>query len=74
MSPIGMMPEEKDLDLDGVKVTKEALKELLSVNTEAWKSEIEDIERFLRQFGDHYTDRLKKQVEALKERLKAGDR
>jgi len=73
-SPIGMMPEEKDLDLDGVKVTKEALKELLSVNTEAWKSEIEDIERFLRQFGDHYTDRLKKQVEALKERLKAGDR
>ena len=72
-TPIGMMPEEKDLDLDGVSVTKEALEKLLSVNTEAWKSEVDDIESFLQQFGDYYSDRLKKQLNNLKERLKIGD-
>jgi len=69
-TPIGMMPEQKDLDLEGVSATEEALGKLLSVNTEVWKSEVGDIEAFLKQFGDHYTDRLKRQVEALKERLK----
>ncbi|MDF1526468.1 MAG: phosphoenolpyruvate carboxykinase (GTP) [bacterium] len=69
---IGMMPEEKDLDLEGISIPMGDLETLLNVNSEAWKSEVKDIERFLRQFGDHYTDRLKKQVEALKERLKKG--
>ena len=73
-TPIGMMPEEKDLDLDGVSLKPEALKKLFNVNMEAWKSEVGDIEAFLRQFGSHYTDRLKRQVEGLKERLRNGDR
>jgi len=69
-TPIGMMPGIEDLDLDGLSIPEEDLKVLLSVNTEAWKSEIEDIEKFLRQFGGHYTDRLRRQVEDRKERLR----
>jgi len=68
-TPIGRMPDILDLDLGGLSIPKKDLDILLNVNIEAWKSEVEDIERFLRQFGDHYTDRLKRQVEALKERL-----
>lgn len=73
-TPIGMMPEEKDLDLTGVSIAREDLEKLLSVNTQAWSTEIHDIEVFFKQFGDHYSDRLKKQLEGLKERLKTGDR
>ena len=72
-TPIGMMPEESDLDLTGVEIAADDLGKLLSVNTEAWNAEVPDIEAFFQKFGDHYTDRLKKQMEALKERLKSGD-
>ena len=72
-TPIGMMPEEKDLDLSGVDISPEDLEKLLSVNTEGWNAEVPDIEAFFKQFGDHYSDRLKDQLEALKERLKTGD-
>jgi phosphoenolpyruvate carboxykinase (GTP) len=73
-TPIGMMPEEKDLDLTGVEIAPEDLEKLLSVNTEAWNAEVPDIEAFFQKFGDHYSERLKKQLDALKERLKSGNR
>jgi len=68
-TPIGLMPDIEGLDLEGLSIAEEDLDILLNVNIEAWKSEVEDIEMFLRQFGDHYTDRLKTQVEGLKKRL-----
>jgi len=72
-TPIGMMPEESDLDLTGVEIAADDLGKLLSVNTEAWNTEVDDIEAFFQKFGNHYTDRLKKQLEELKERLKTGN-
>ena len=69
-TPIGMMPGEEDLDLSRVKVDPADLEKLLSVNVEAWREEIKDIEAFFEQFGDHYPERLKKQLEALKDRLR----
>ncbi|UCF88663.1 MAG: phosphoenolpyruvate carboxykinase (GTP) [bacterium] len=68
-SAIGMMPEAKDLDLSGVKVSPEALEVLLSVDSAAWSEEIKDIEAFFMKFGDHYPERLEKQLKALKGRL-----
>ena len=72
-TPIGMMPMAKDLDLSGLEMMPKDLEKLLSVNTEAWSTEVDDIEAFFQKFGDHYTDRLKKQLEELKERLKTGN-
>jgi phosphoenolpyruvate carboxykinase (GTP) len=37
---------------------------------EAWRAEIPDIEKHFAKFGDRLPERLKKQFEALKERLK----
>jgi phosphoenolpyruvate carboxykinase (GTP) len=68
-TPIGMMPLAKDLDLSGLEMMPKDLEKILSVNTEAWSTEVEDIEAFFQKFGDHYTDRLKKQLEGLKKRL-----
>ena len=73
-TPIGMMPEENDLDLSGLDIAPKDLEKLLTVDVPAWGKELDGIETFFQQFGDHYSDRLKKQVEGLKERLKSGDR
>jgi phosphoenolpyruvate carboxykinase (GTP) len=68
-TPIGMMPEIKDLDLEGVAISEEDMEKLLEVDISSWSRELEEIEAFLEQFGDHYTERLKRQVQGLKERL-----
>jgi len=71
-TPIGMMPEVKDLDLDGVDISADELEKLLSVDARAWRTELDGVETFFQQFGDHYSERLKKQLDGLKERLKGS--
>ena len=69
-TPIGLLPTGDSLDLKGLKIDEQDIKALLHVDLEAWKAEIPDIEKHFAQFGDRLPERLKKQFEALKERLK----
>jgi phosphoenolpyruvate carboxykinase (GTP) len=68
-TPIGLMPEEGGLDIDGLDISDNDMAELLSANTEAVKEEISDIQAHFDQFGDKLPERLAKQLEALKNRL-----
>jgi len=68
-TPIGLMPKEGDLDLTGLFMPPADLKELLRVDTHAWKTEISDIERHFNQFGDRVPARLQKQLDDLRKRL-----
>ncbi len=68
-TPIGLMPKEGDLDLTGLAIPAADLKELLRVDTDAWKAEISDIERHFGQFGDRLPARLRKQLDDLMRRL-----
>jgi phosphoenolpyruvate carboxykinase (GTP) len=68
-SPIGLLPAEGELDLDGVDVAPEDMKELLEVDPAAWKAEKPDIENHFAQFGDRLPERLRKQLEELDARL-----
>ncbi len=67
--PIGLLPEENDLDLNGLPISAENLHELLSVDSAAWKAEIPDIENHFARFGDRLPVRLRCQLEKLAERL-----
>ena len=69
-TPIGLMPEMKDLDLKGVDISTQDMEKLLEIDVQAWSAEVDNIEEFLVQYGDHYTDRLRRQVQGLRERLK----
>ena len=69
-TPIGLLPAADGLDMQGLNISAQDVKELLNVDVEAWRSEIPDIEKHFAQFGDRFPERLKKQFEALKERLK----
>ncbi len=68
-TPIGLLPKVDDLDLKGVPISAQDIKDLLKVDVDVWRAEIPDIEKHFAQFGDRLPDRLKKQFEALKSRL-----
>jgi phosphoenolpyruvate carboxykinase (GTP) len=68
-TPIGYMPQEGDLDLTGMDFPPEDYKELMRVNTEAFKSDLADAEKYFAQFGEKMPQKLKKQLAAMKERL-----
>jgi phosphoenolpyruvate carboxykinase (GTP) len=49
---IGYMPSAEDLDLAGLDVPAEDIKELLRIDVDAWKEEVKDMEKHFAQFGD----------------------
>ncbi len=68
-TPIGLLPKEGDLDVDGLEVSKEDFQELFKIDTDAWKTEIPDIEKHFSKFGDRLPERLKKQLDEFRKRL-----
>jgi phosphoenolpyruvate carboxykinase (GTP) len=68
-TPIGYLPEDKNLDLAGLNISQENIKELLSVDVNAWKLEIPKMERFFSQFGNRLPERLRNQFTELRNRL-----
>jgi Phosphoenolpyruvate carboxykinase (GTP) len=68
-TPIGLLPAIDDLDMKGLSISAQDIKDLLKVDMDAWRAEIPDIEKHFAQFEDRLPDRLKKQFEALKGRL-----
>jgi phosphoenolpyruvate carboxykinase (GTP) len=70
-TPIGYLPRERDLDLTGLTIALEDVRELLRADHDAWLAELPDIERHLAQFGDRLPERLRQQMCNLRERLGA---
>jgi len=68
-TPIGLIPAVDDLDLKGLDIPATDMRELLSVDSAAWKSEIPDIEKHFAQFGDRLPERMKKQLDEMSKRL-----
>ena len=57
-TPIGYVPAKNGLTLDGMKISEDAVNELLRVNPDDWESEMEDSKQFLAKFGE----RLPRQI------------
>ncbi len=57
-TPIGNLPALDALDLDGLDLSPADLELLLTVDTQAWKGEAEQIPEFFRGFGEHLPTRL----------------
>ena len=68
-TPIGYVPDPKDINLEGTDVSEETLKEILTVDKETWKKEADGIEEFYKQFGDRLPKELSDELAALKENL-----
>ncbi len=68
-TPIGLLPEDGDLDLSGLDIPAEDLADLMKVDNAAWSAEMPDVEKHFSQFGDKLPSQLKDQLEKLKKRL-----
>ena len=68
-TPIGLVPAEGELDLDGLEISDEAMRELLTVDADQVEAQLPQVEEFLAQFGDRLPAEIGAQLEALKQRL-----
>jgi phosphoenolpyruvate carboxykinase (GTP) len=68
-TPIGLLPKPDDLQLDGLGIGDQALRELLGVDHDAWHVEIDDIGRYLGEFGERVPGRLREEYETVKRAL-----
>jgi len=69
-TPIGFVPNKKDINVKGIDSVAANLDELLSVNTEKWLDECELINEHYANFGIHLPKELAEEFVALKNRLK----
>jgi phosphoenolpyruvate carboxykinase (GTP) len=68
-TPIGRVPAEGEIDIDGANVTPEDMKLLLEVDPEAVRAQLPQVEEHLARFGDRLPGPLQAQLEALRRRL-----
>jgi phosphoenolpyruvate carboxykinase (GTP) len=68
-TPIGYVPARNGLTLDGIKVSDQALKELLRVNPEDWDAEMDDSKQFLGKFGGRLPRQISEEHEKLARRF-----
>jgi phosphoenolpyruvate carboxykinase (GTP) len=68
-TPIGNVPAKGGLMLDGLKISDEALKELLRVSPEDWEMELEDSRQFFAKFGQRLPGEIRDEHEKLARRF-----
>ena len=72
-TPIGYEPKPEDINIEGLDISVDTIKELLSVDKASWMDDITregtGIEAFYAKFGDKLPAEMRKQLDALKARL-----
>ena len=68
-TPIGYLPEEGALDLEGLDIPPADMAAILDVDVEAWRAELPDIARHFEQFGEKLPERMQIQLDELARRL-----
>jgi phosphoenolpyruvate carboxykinase (GTP) len=71
-TPIGNLPANAALDLEGLDVSAEDLAELLRVDVDGWLHELPLIREYYAKFGDRMPKQLVAELDAMRERLEAA--
>ncbi|MBO9664749.1 phosphoenolpyruvate carboxykinase (GTP) [Dokdonella sp.] len=72
-TPIGYLPRKDDINLAGLGLGDRSVDELLDVDADGWRAEIEDIGRYLDSFGARTPARLREEQRRVAAELeKAG--
>jgi phosphoenolpyruvate carboxykinase (GTP) len=69
-TPIGFLPEPKDLDVKGLDIKPADLANLLAVDVNGWLAELPLIRNHFDKFGSHLPRGLSEEVDNLEDRLK----
>ncbi len=68
-TPIGYVPSADALTLDGLKISRETMDALLSIDPADWSHELDDTKKFLEKFGRRLPPELWHEHEQLASRL-----
>jgi phosphoenolpyruvate carboxykinase (GTP) len=68
-TPIGFLPHKEDLDLKGLNLPETALHQLLDLDTAAWHKEIDEIGKYLEEFGSRTPPALRGEYQRVKKAL-----
>lgn len=71
-TPIGYLPTQESLDLSGLAVAKETMRQLLEVDSSAWLKEAEGLEAYFALFGKHLPQAIGGELAALQKRLRGA--
>jgi len=72
-TPIGWIPKVNALDVNGLKISPESMKELLRVDRHEWKEELEESKKYFELFNEHLPNGIKEELVKLEERLKHSE-
>ncbi len=68
-TPIGLLPAEGAINTEGLDISAEAMRELLSVDEDLVRQQLPQLKEHLAQFGDKLPAELHEQLAALEQRL-----
>ncbi|MDR3280060.1 MAG: phosphoenolpyruvate carboxykinase (GTP) [Synergistaceae bacterium] len=68
-SPIGYLPKAEEINREGLDVSLDTLKGLMSVDRELWREEAKGIHEFYAKFGDKLPQKLKDELAKLEKNL-----
>lgn len=69
-TPIGYMPDISHFDRNGLNMSEESMKELLTIDRDGWLQEVESIREYYKIYGDRLPKSLYDQLSSLEVRLK----
>ena len=65
-TPIGFLPKAEDIDIDGLDVTVDDVKAMLTVDKALWREEADGIEEFFKSLGDTVPQELYDELATLR--------
>ncbi|MFT4552752.1 MAG: phosphoenolpyruvate carboxykinase (GTP) [Chlamydiales bacterium] len=68
-TPIGYLPAEGALDLNGLDISEETMGKLLQVEAEEWLDQVEEFKEYFKTFGNQLPTEITTELENLKNRL-----
>lgn len=69
-TPVGYVPMDKDINLEGSGVSEDTLKDLLDIDKGLWEKEVENIKDFYKMFEENLPEELENELKLLESRLK----
>lgn len=68
-TPLGFIPSEGDIDLEGLNISDKSMEKLFAIYTRQWLDEVSECRHFFEQFGSRFPQELLDECSALVERL-----
>lgn len=69
-TPLGLIPELNDLDIQGLNIDKEKFEKLFEIKPSQWQEELQELGSFLNQFGKRLPLEIQQEYKKLEGQLK----